>query len=263
MVRHIDLDIAVRNPRDGRFEIVLTDGRTREVVAPDFSRRRSVFAEITLGIAHPRARIYGIAQLLFGEFLSRYIDGFEPLEFLAVGAAANIHLQLVVEDLLLLVGLEVVEIAEIEGEVAVDVLADADGALLPVDDFEGVVFAHSPIHHIEREAVSERVDDRVAFLLAIDEFSLVRRAHIKAATVGAHAVFVVVRVASRQLADGDFVEFYVHCVVFCAGTYVFIRDLRRLLIDMSPLWGFASPARRLPAVGRDLRLLVYRPFGTG
>ena len=137
MVRHIDLDIAVRNPRDGRFEIVLTDGRTREVVAPDFGRRRTVLAEITFGIAHPRAGIHGVAQLLLGEFLSRYIDGFEPLEFLAVGAAANIDLQLVVEDLLLLVGLEVVEIAEVEGEVAVDVLADADGALLAVDDFEG------------------------------------------------------------------------------------------------------------------------------
>ena len=105
----------------------------------------------------------------------------------------------------MLVGLEVVEITEVEGEVAVDILADADGTLLSIDDFEGAVFTHGPIHHIERKAVGKCVDDRIAFFLAVDEFSLVRWAHIEFATIGAHAVFVLVFVARRQFADGDFV----------------------------------------------------------
>ena len=80
--------------------------------------------------------IHRISQFLLGEFLSRDVDGLEPLQLFTIGAAADVDLQLVIEDLFLLVLLKVVEIAEVEGEVAVDELADADGALLPVDDFE-------------------------------------------------------------------------------------------------------------------------------
>ena len=97
------------------------------------------------------------------------------------------------------------DLAEVEGEVAVDVLADADGALLSVDDLEGVVVAHGPIHHIEREALCERVDDGIALFFLVDELALVRRAHVEAAAIGTHAVLVVVHVAFGQLADGVFV----------------------------------------------------------
>ncbi len=221
VVRHIDLDVAVRNPRDGGFEIILADSGAIEVVAADLRGRCAVLAEIALGVAHPRAGIHRVAQLLFGECLTRNIDGAEPLELLAVGAATDVDLQRVVEDLLLLVGLQVVEIAEVEGKVAVEVLADADGALLPIDDFEtGLAIgpvatcgrdvrepsvAHGPIHHVEREALRERVDYGIALFFLIDELTLVGRAHVEAATVGTHAVFVVVHVALCKLADGDFV----------------------------------------------------------
>ena len=221
VVRHVYLDVAVRNPRDGGFEIILADSGAIEVVAANLRGRCAVFAEIAFGIAHPRAGIHRVAQLLFGECLTRNIDGAEPLELLAVGAATDVDLQRVVEDLLLLVGLQVVEIAEVEGEVTVDVLADADGALLPVNDFEtGFAtipvatcgrdvrepsVAHGPIHHVEREALRERVDDGIALFVLVDELALIGWAHVKAATICAHSVFVVVHVSLRELADGDFV----------------------------------------------------------
>ena len=213
VIAHIHINVIVGNPADGRFQITLTIHFARDIFACQAVCRAVVLAEIAFGVAHPRTRIHRVAQFLFGEFLSRDVDGLEPFQLLAVGAATDVDLQLVIEDLLLFVGLEVMEIAEHEGEVAVDILANADGALLAVDDFVGAIFAHGPIHHIEREALRERVDDGIALFFLVDEFTLERRAHIEFAAVGAYAVFVVVLIAVGQLADGDFVEFYVHC--FC------------------------------------------------
>ena len=65
--------------------------------------------------------------------------------------------------------------------------------------------AHGPIHHIEREALGERVDDGIALFFLVDELALVGRTYVEASAIGAHAVFVVVHVALGQLADGDFV----------------------------------------------------------
>ena len=71
---------------------------------------------------------------------------------------AQVDHQRVVQDLLLLVVLKVVEVAALESEVALDVLADRDGALLPVDDFvvASSLFdpALSPVHDVEREALA-------------------------------------------------------------------------------------------------------------
>lgn len=97
------------------------------------------------------------------------------------------------------------EIAEQIGEIAVDILADADGALLTVDDFESAVAARSPIHHIQWEAVSKRVDDGIALLFLVDKFALVRWTHIQLAAVGAHAILGIVFVTVCQFAHGYFV----------------------------------------------------------
>jgi len=49
----------------------------------------------------------------------------------------------VVKDGILLVHLKVVEVTPFEGEVAFDVLADGNGALLPINDFEVSVITYS------------------------------------------------------------------------------------------------------------------------
>ena len=105
------------------------------------------------------------------------------------------------------------------------ILADADGALLAVDDFVGgnaskrcatvvgtfgIVLPHRPIHHVEGESLREGVDDGVALFLLIDELALVWRAHVETAPIGAHALLVVVFVSLHQLADGDLVQFDFH-----------------------------------------------------
>lgn len=105
MIAHIDFNVAVRNPSDGGFEIGLAVHFARDIFAGQAVSGAVVFTEIALGITHPRARIHGVAQLLLGEFLASDVDGLEPLEFLTVGAATDIHLQGIVEDLFLLIGL--------------------------------------------------------------------------------------------------------------------------------------------------------------
>ena len=65
------------------------------------------------------------------------------------------------------------------------ILANADGALLAVDDFVGgnaskrcatvvgtfgIVLPHRPIHHVEGESLREGVDDGVALFLLIPNF---------------------------------------------------------------------------------------------
>ena len=188
----------------------MANGRAREVVAADFCRRSAVLAEIPFCITHPGAGIYRIAKFLVCQFLTSYIDGFKPLEFFAVGTATDINLQFIVENLLLLVGLQVVKIAEIESKITVHILANGNGALLAVNDFVGTVFPNCPIHHIQRKTLCERVDDGVALFLLIDELALVGRSHIQAAAIGSHAILVVVFVACRQLTDSDFVKFNLH-----------------------------------------------------
>ncbi len=83
-----------------------------------------------------RPVVNGVAQFLCREFLARDVDRAEPFELLAVGAAAHVDHEFVVEDRILLIALEIVEVATVEGEVPVDVLTERDGALLTVDHLE-------------------------------------------------------------------------------------------------------------------------------
>lgn len=74
MLRHVILDLSLRVPIDCRFEILLSDRTALEIIARESVRRAPSFAEISLGIGSPWARIDGISQLLVGEFLARDVE---------------------------------------------------------------------------------------------------------------------------------------------------------------------------------------------
>lgn len=211
---HIILDIAVGNPLDGCFEVLLAVCRTFEVVACHTLCRAVVFAEIAFGIGDPLARIDGIAQLLVGQFLASYVDGLEPLQFFAVRTAAKIDHKAIVENALLLVRLEVVEIAHIEREDTRNVLADTDCALLSVNHFVGAVIAHRPIHDVEREVFDNGIDYGIALLVLIDKFALVFGADIEATAIAYDTFVVVVGITCDKVADGYFVKFDIHWFYF-------------------------------------------------
>ena len=213
---HVFLDapraVCVGRPPQGCLKQLLPDGRAADVSVGDAPGGAPALAEVTLGIAQPRAGVDGVAQFLLREPLARYVDGLEPLQPLAVAAPADVDHERVAEDDRLLVALEVVEVAAVVREYARDVLAQRDAALLPVDDFVAAVVAHRPVHDVEREAVRHRVYDRVALPCVVDELSLVGRPDVEPPAVAAHAALGVVLVAFGQLSDGDFVEVDVHGV---------------------------------------------------
>ncbi|WKZ81367.1 MAG: hypothetical protein QY327_05565 [Fimbriimonadaceae bacterium] len=96
-------------------------------------------AEPALGIGEPGAGVDRVAQFLVGQLLARDVDDLEPVELFLVRALADVDLELVVKDLLLPDGGEVAEevgrLVDLDSEVAHDVLAEANRALLPVHEF--------------------------------------------------------------------------------------------------------------------------------
>ena len=108
---------------------------------------------------------------------------------------AEIDHQLVIENLLLLVVLEIVKSQPVDGKIAVDVLADGERALLPVDDFVIAVLAHRPIHHVQRKVLPDAVDHRISLLVFVDELPLIRRTNVELAAVRDDALLGVVREA--------------------------------------------------------------------
>ena len=151
-----------------------------------------------------------IAQLLLRQLLARNVDRLKPLELLAVRADASVDGQLVVEDLVLLIVLEVVEVAAADREVAVDVLADRDRPLLTVDQFECTVVTDSPVHDVERESFAHGVDHGIPLAVLVDELALVSRTDVEKATESDDTLLSVVLVTGCQLADGDVGEFDLH-----------------------------------------------------
>ena len=214
VVGHIHFFVSAREPVDGRFQIVLADRGTAHVFACHAVCRATVLAEIAFGIAHPRAGIYGVAQFLFGKFFPGNVDGSEPLQLFAVGTAANVNHQFIVQNLFLFIGLQVVEVAHVEGKVAIYILANADGALLAINDLERAVLTCCPIHDVEREALHDRVDNSIALFFLVDKFTLVRRADVQFPAIAEYAVLGIVRITGRQVANGDFLEFYLHGCLF-------------------------------------------------
>lgn len=152
-----------------------------------------------------------VAQLLIGQLFSGDVDRLKPFQLLAIGARAEIDHAVVFENLLLLIVLEIVEIDVVDGEVAVDVLANRDRPLLSVNHFKPAVIPHRPIHHVERKILAHGVEHRVALSILVNELALIRRANIELPAKTNDSRLGIVGVAVGELLDRDFVEFDLHC----------------------------------------------------
>src|ERR1700680_5307350 len=96
-------------PLDRGFEILLPDWLAFHIIACQSICRAASFAEIALGVSSPRPGIDGVAQFLIGEFHACDVNGPEPLQSFAVRSGTEIHHQLVIVNLLLLIILEIVK----------------------------------------------------------------------------------------------------------------------------------------------------------
>lgn len=195
MLRHVLIDLIIRAPRDGRFQVLLPDWASPHVVARQPIGRATRLAEISLGVRSPGPGIYGVAQFLIGVFFACNVDSSKPIQLLAVRPGAEIDHELVTENLLLLIVFQVVERQPVDGKIAVDILADGKRALLAIDDLVITVLAHRPIHHVQRKVLSDAIDHRIALLVLVDKFPLIRRANVELAAVGNDALLSVVREA--------------------------------------------------------------------
>ena len=215
MLGHVALDalcVAVfrqrcRYPSQCRLQIVLPDGRAVHIVAPQSVGRTTRLREVALGIGQPRPGKHGITQLLVRQPFAGNVDGAEPVQLFLIRTAAHVHLQFVVQYLVLLLLGQVVEKAEEERKIAVHVLAYADGPLLPVHHFVGhfgVILASRPIHHVQRKTFAYRVYHRIALLVIIDKLALVGRTDVQLPAQAAHAAFLIVHVTRRQFPDRYF-----------------------------------------------------------
>lgn len=207
---HVALDVAFVDPLQRGFEDLLADGRAVDVVLGEQVSCAVALAEFQLGVSQPRTGVHGVAQFLVEEFLTGDVDDAEPIELLFVVALAKVDHQFVIQDLFALDVGEVVKGAVVDGEVAVDVLAKTDGALLTVHDLEVVFGVLDPVHHVERKALADGIEHGVALGDIVDELALVGRADVEPAAETDHALFGVIDVALRHLADGDLVQFDVH-----------------------------------------------------
>ena len=77
----------------------------------------------------------------------------------------------------------------VDGKIAVDVLADADGPLLSVKQLIIAVIAPCPIHDIQGELLCNGSDDLVALLVFVDELALEGGADIQLAAVPHNATY--------------------------------------------------------------------------
>ena len=161
MLRHIALDglaLGGSGPRNGRLQELLADARTLQVIVRECRRRTTRLREIALGVGHPRTRIHRVAQLLVGKLLARDVDDAEPIQLLGIRSLADVHEQLVIENLLLPVTRQVVEIPVVHGERPVNVLAQRDGALLAIQNLVPrlvrvvlvLLASVNPVHDVQR-----------------------------------------------------------------------------------------------------------------
>ena len=69
-----------------------------------------MLAEVAACVRNKRPYIHGVSQLLIKQTLTCDVDDTKPVEFLFVSACAEIHCQLVVEEMLFFFISEIVEI---------------------------------------------------------------------------------------------------------------------------------------------------------
>src|SRR5687768_3276704 len=98
---HVALDVAIVNPTDRRLEIRLSVQLATHVPAAKPVCSAACLTEIALGVRHPRPRIDRVPKFLLAQLSASDVDGLEPVQLLAVGAAAPVDHELVIEHLLL------------------------------------------------------------------------------------------------------------------------------------------------------------------
>lgn len=221
VARHIFFDFVITEPANSRLEIILTNRRTIHVVASNTIRRTTRLAEIFLCIREPSSCIDSISELLISEFLASDIDCFEPIQFFTVISFAKIHHQFIVQYLLLFYIFEVMKILEIERKFSSDILTDTDSSLLSIEDLVGIIFIFDPIHDIEWEILSHRLDNRISLFVFVNKLSLVLWANIEFATKANHAIFLVINISFYDFTNSDFSEFYFHSKILRIKFFIF------------------------------------------
>ena len=142
MFRHVLLYLSAADPVEYGLQIILLNRRSCEIFIAHEVRAAVGFGEIAFGVAQPRRSIHGIQQFLVCQFLSGYIDGLEPFQFLFVRTGTTVDIEFVVEDLLFFLFGEIVKITEQVRKVAVHILTNRNGTLLPVNNLKSAIIVH-------------------------------------------------------------------------------------------------------------------------
>ena len=83
----------------------------------------------------------------------------------------------------------------VNGKITLHILANADCALLAVQQFKPAVVAFYPIHDIERKVLAYCAHNFVPLFVFIDKLPLKRRTNIQFAAIANNAIFSAVYVA--------------------------------------------------------------------
>ena len=195
MLGHIEINrlaLGQSYPFNRSFQKLLPDHLAGKKILSDLLRSTAGLAEIPLCVRYLRAGVNGIPQFLIGELHTGNVNRSEPVKFLLVIAGADIDHQLIVEDLLLLCRCQTMEIAIVDWKVAADILAQADCALLSVQQLVIAAAVIAPVHDIQRKAFHEGIEDGIALLLPVDKFTLERRSDLQFPAVAGHAVLCTI-----------------------------------------------------------------------
>ena len=98
----------------------------------------------------------------------------------------------------------------VNGKIALHILANADCALLAVQQFKPAVVALYPIHNIERKVFAYCAHNLIPLFVLIDKLPLKRRTNIQFAAIANNAIFSAVYVAIYNIPYRDFVQFNFH-----------------------------------------------------
>ena len=98
----------------------------------------------------------------------------------------------------------------VNGKITLHILANADCALLAVQQFKPAVVALYPIHDIERKVFANGTNHFVPLFVLIDKLPLKRRTNIQFAAIANNAIFSAVYVAIYNIPYRDFVQFNFH-----------------------------------------------------
>lgn len=86
----------------------------------------------------------------------------------------------------------------------VSCLTKAQRALLAIQQLVSTIRIFSPVHHIQREPLTDGVNDRLLFGITIDKFALVWRADVQITSIGNYASLLVILKTGEDVGYCDF-----------------------------------------------------------